>query len=67
MLDDLNERFRCFHTRAGFEKLAGAESLTEHELRRLFILHREALERLLARSMRLLRPMERDATSPPSR
>jgi Protein of unknown function (DUF1488) len=46
MLDDLNERVRCFHTRAGFERLAGAQFLTEHELRRLFIVHREALERL---------------------
>jgi hypothetical protein len=32
MLDDLNKRVRCFYTRAGFEKLAGAESLPEHEL-----------------------------------
>jgi Protein of unknown function (DUF1488) len=46
MLDDLSERVRCFHTRAGFEKLARAEYLTEAELRRLFIVHREALERL---------------------
>ncbi len=46
MLDDLSERVRCFHTRAGFEKLAATECLTEAELRRLFIVHREALERL---------------------
>jgi len=46
MLDDLNERVRCFHTRARFERFAGAECLTEAELRRLFIVHREALERL---------------------
>jgi hypothetical protein len=46
MLDDLNKRVRCFHTRAGFEKIAETECLTEDELRRLFIVHREALERL---------------------
>ena len=46
MLDNLNKRVRCFHTRAGFEKLADTECLTEDELRRLFIVHREALERL---------------------
>ena len=43
MLDNLNKRVRCFHTRAGFEKLADTECLTEDELRRLFIVHREAL------------------------
>ena len=46
MMDDLNERVRCFHTRAGFEKIVGADHFTEDELRRLFTVHREALERL---------------------
>jgi len=48
ILDDLNERVRCFHTRAGFEKLAATECLTEAELRRLVIVHCEALERLVS-------------------
>jgi hypothetical protein len=46
MVDDRHKRVMCFHTRAGFEKLLGVDCFSEDELRRLFTVHRAALERL---------------------
>jgi hypothetical protein len=46
MADKRRKKVSCFLTRAGFAALAGDEHLSRQELRDLFVLNREAIERL---------------------
>ena len=39
-------RVVCFHTRAGFRRIAGKSHVTQLEIRQLFRSHRKAIERI---------------------
>ena len=47
MLDlDRAARVVCFHTRAGFRRIAGKSHVTQLEIRELFRSHRKTIERI---------------------